>query len=50
MLTEAFPKLNTSRVILGLRAFLRSRWFIALIALLMVCSELFSLELYVIGA
>lgn len=50
MLTEAFPKLNTSRVILGLRAFLRSNWFISLVVLLMVCSELFSLELYVICA
>lgn len=50
MLTEAFPKLNSSRAVSFLRAFLRSPWFIALVVLLMACSEIFSLELYVIGA
>ena len=50
MLTEAFPKLNDSRAVLGLRAFLRSGWFIGVVVLLMACSELFSLELYVIYA
>ncbi len=50
MLTEAFPKLNNSRAVQQLRAFLRSGWFIGVIAVLMACSELFSLELYVICA
>lgn len=50
MLTEAFPKLNDSRAVQQLRAFLRSGWFIGIIVALMACSELFSLELYVIYA
>lgn len=50
MLTEAFPKLNDSRAVIALRAFLRSGWFIGVVVLLMACSELFSLELYVIYA
>ena len=50
MLTEAFPKLNDSRAMQQLHAFLRSGWFIGIVALLMACSEIFSLELYVIYA
>ena len=47
MLTESFPKLNDCRAVRFLRAFFRSRYYIALIVALMVCSELFGAELFV---
>ena len=47
MLTEAFPQLNTSRLVTELRAFLRSGWFAAVAVLFMACSELFGLEILV---
>ena len=50
MLTEAFPKLAESGILQKLRAFFRSGWFVAAVVLLMACSEIFSLELFVIYA
>lgn len=45
MLADAFIKLRDSRAVKLIRAFIRSPWYLALNAFLMVCSELFSLEL-----
>lgn len=50
MLTEAFPQLRERRAVIGVRNFFRSGWFAALAALLMACSELFGLEIFVIYA
>lgn len=50
MLTEAFPQLKERRAVIGVRNFFRSGWFAALAALLMACSELFGLEIFVIYA
>lgn len=47
MFTEAFPQLKNSRVVRFLHEFFRSPYYCALAVLLMVCSELFSLELAV---
>ena len=45
MLTDAFVKLRSSRAVQLFREFVRSPWYLALIAALMAISELFSLEL-----
>ena len=45
MLTDAFPKLKDTRAVQLIRAFIRSPWYLGLNVLLMVCAELFSLEL-----
>ncbi len=45
MLVECITKLGEYRAVRMLRAFLRSPWYTVLIALLMVCANLFSLEL-----
>lgn len=45
MLTDAFIKLRDSRGVKLLRAFIRSPWYLAINAILMMCAELFSLEL-----
>ena len=45
MLTDAFPKLKDKKAIQLIRAFIRSPWYLAINVLLMVCAELFSLEL-----
>ena len=50
MLTEAFPQLRERRAVIGVRNFFRSGWFAALAALLMACSEIFGLEIFVIYA
>ena len=50
MLTEAFPQLKERRAVIGVRNFFRSGWFAALAALLMACSEIFGLEIFVIYA
>ena len=50
MLTEAFPQLRERRAVIGVRNFFRSGWFAALAVLLMACSELFGLEIFVIYA
>lgn len=50
MLTEAFPQLQERRAVIGVRNFFRSGWFAALAALLMACSEIFGLEIFVIYA
>ena len=50
MLTEAFPRLQGQRAVLLVRNFFRSGWFAALAVLLMACSEIFGLEIFVIYA
>ena len=45
MLTDAFPQLKDTRAVKLIRAFIRSPWYLALDVLLMICAELFSLEL-----
>ena len=45
MLTDAFPKLKDTKAVKLIRAFIRSPWYLALDVLLMICAELFSLEL-----
>lgn len=45
MLTDAFIKLRDSRAVQLIRAFFRSPWYLAINVLLMICAELFSLEL-----
>ena len=45
MLIECMEKIGEYRAVRALRAFLRSAWFLALVVLLMVLSNLFSLEL-----
>ena len=50
MLVNAIPQLQTWRFLSVIRSFFRSGWYIAGIVFLMACSELFSLELYVIPA
>ena len=50
MLVNAIPQLQTWRFLPVIRSFFRSGWYIAGIVFLMACSELFSLELYVIPA
>lgn len=45
MLADAFTKLRDSRAVTLIRAFLRSPWYIAINVLLMVCAELFNIEL-----
>ena len=45
MLTDVFPKLQAAKVVMGIRAFFRSPWYIAATTLLMVFSVLFGLEL-----
>lgn len=45
MLTDAFTKLRDSKAVGLIRAFIRSPWYLALNVFLMVCAELFSLEL-----
>lgn len=45
MLSDAFVKLRESRGVKLLRAFIRSPWYLAVNVILMMCSELFSLEL-----
>lgn len=47
MITEAFPKLNDARAVQLLRAFFRSACYPALVVFLMVCAELFAIELAV---
>ena len=46
MIPEAFPKLENSAVIRFFRAFFRSVYYPALIAVVMACSAVFALELY----
>ena len=48
MLTEVFPRLNEARAIMSMRKFFRSAWFAAIAAVLMVCSEIVGLEIFVI--
>lgn len=50
MLVNVIPQLQKWRYLPSVRAFFSSGWYIACIVLLMACSELFSLELYVIPA
>ena len=45
MLTEAFQKLQENKFVKALNAFFRSGTYAAVVAALMACSELFSLEL-----
>ena len=45
MLTDAFEKLKDTRAVQLIRAFIRSPWYPAISVLLMICAELFSLEL-----
>ena len=44
MLTHYFPKLNDSKVVQGINKYLYSPWYVATVVLLMVLSNLFSLE------
>lgn len=46
MLVERFPKIGQLPFVRALRAFYRSWVYVAIVALLMVCAELFSLELF----
>ena len=48
MIPEAFPKLENSAFVRLIRAFYRSAFYPALVALAMACSAVFALELYVI--
>lgn len=48
MLTEAFPRLRESRALQLAQNFFRSGWFAALAVVLMACSEIFGLEIFVI--
>lgn len=48
MLTDAFPRIADLRIVQLMREFFRSGWYAACIVFLMVCSELFALELAVI--
>ena len=48
MITEAFPKLENTAFVRLIRAFFRSAYYPALIALAMACSAVFALELAVI--
>lgn len=50
MLVDVFAKLKENRAIRLVRSFLRSPWYVALVALLTACSELFGLELPVFYA
>lgn len=45
MLTDAIPKLRDTRAVQLIRSLIRSPWYLAINVLLMVCAELFSLEL-----
>ncbi len=45
MLADAFIKLRGNRAVNLIRTFIRSPWYLAMNVLLMVCAELFSLEL-----
>ena len=45
MLTDAFPQFKDARAVKLIRALIRSPWYLAINVLLMVCAELFSLEL-----
>ena len=45
MLTDAFEKLRDTKAVRLIRAFIRSPWYLAINVLLMVCAELFHLEL-----
>ncbi len=47
MLTDAFPKLNRSRFVAALRDFYHSGSYIALLVILMLFAQLFSMELLV---
>ena len=45
MLADAFVKLRESNAVRLIRAFIRSPWYLAFNVILMVCAELFTLEL-----
>ena len=47
MLTHFIPKLKDNKVIQGINSYLYSPWYVATIVFLMVCSNLLSLEFFV---
>ena len=50
MLLECFEKIGNNVIVRALRSFLHSVWYIVFVALLMVCSNVFSLEVPVFFA